>query len=118
MCIRDRNRTGLSDSNDPALVGGLDTLGTSTNTTLFFYAGHKVGKRGRLYGVVDLTDFEERDLHIKSNQLAKFGLGWQHEFSPLVKSQIQVERYTGRDGLEIPADDKWELKFRIAYCLF
>ena len=112
------NRTGLSDSNDPALVGGLDTLGTSTNTTLFFYAGHKVGKRGRLYGLVDLTDFEERDLHIKSNQLAKFGLGWQHEFSPLVKSQIQVERYTGRDGFEIPADDKWELKFRIAYCLF
>ena len=38
----------------------------------------------------------------------KFGLGWQHEFSPLVKSQIQVERYTGRDGFEIPADDKWE----------
>ena len=42
------NRTGLSDSNDPALVGELDTLGTSTNATLFFYAGHKVGKRGRL----------------------------------------------------------------------
>jgi hypothetical protein len=112
------NRTGLNDGNDPDLVNGLDSLGTSNNTTLFFYAGHKVGKRGRLYGLVDLTDYEERDLHIKSNQLAKFGLGWQHEFSPLVKSQIQVERYTGRDGFEIPADDKWELKFRIAYCLF
>lgn len=112
------NRTGLNEGNDPDLVSGLDSLGTSNNATLFFYAGHKVGKRGRLYGLVDLTDYEERDLHIKSNQLAKFGLGWQHEFSPLVKSQIQVERYTGRDGFEIPADDKWELKFRIAYCLF
>lgn len=112
------NRTGLADGNDPELVAGLDTLGRSNNTTLFFYAGYKVGKRGRLYGLVDLTDYEERDLHIKSNQLAKFGLGWQYEFSPLIKSQIQVERYTGRDGFEIPADDKWELKFRVAYLLF
>ena len=55
---------------------------------------------------------------MKSNDLLKVGIGWQHEFSALVKTQIQAERYTGRDGFEIPADDKWELKVRLAYCLY
>ena len=113
-----RNRSGLSDTNDPELVSGLDSLGTSSNHTLYWFAGHKIGKRGQLYALFDLTDFEERDLHIRSNQLLKLGLGWKQEFSPLVNMQIQAERYTGKEGFEIPKDDKWELKVRVAYCLY
>jgi len=114
------NRSGLSDSNDPELVGGLDSLGTSNNYTFFLFAGKTIGKKKRdqIYGLVDLTDFEERDLHIKSNQLMKFGVGWAREFSPLVNIRAQVERYTGNEGFEIPKDDKWELKVRVAYCLY
>lgn len=111
-------RSRVNADTDPDLVSGLDSLGWSNNGTLFLYAGRKISKTDRLYGLIDLTDFDENDLHIRSNQLTKFGLGWQHEFSPLVKTQIQAERYTGREGLEIPADDKWEIKVRIAYCLY
>jgi len=110
------NRTGLNEGNDPDLIAGLPTE-RSANTTTFLYAGHKIGKRGQLYLLADRCRTQERDLHIKSNDLLKAGLGWQHEFSPFVKTQIQFERYTGRDGFEIPADDKWALKFRMAYCL-
>lgn len=114
------NRSGISASNDPELVAGLDSLGTSNNFTFFLFAGRTIGKKKRdqIYGLLDMTDFEERDLHIKSNQLTKFGFGWAREFSPLVNIRTQVERYTGVEGFEIPKDDKWELKVRIAYCLY
>ncbi len=113
------NRTGLSESNVlDSLTVGLDTLGTSNNTTFYWYAGHKVGKRSMILGLVDLTHFEEIDLHIKSNQMLKFGVGYAHEFSPLVNVRVQMERYTGREGFTIPKQDKWELKFQVAYCIF
>ena len=114
------NRTGLSDSNFPDPEGWLDslnTLGTANNFTLFLFAGRAINERDMIYGLVDLTDFEERDLHIRSNRLAKFGLGWRRDFSALVNIKFQVERYTGWEGYEVPKDDKWELKFRVAYCL-
>lgn len=115
------NRSELSDSNvlDSALTAmQLDTLGASSNTTFFMYAGYKVGKRDMIYGLIDLTNFEDIDLHIKSNKLMKFGVGYAHEISPLVNIRMQVERYTGKDGYEVPKDDKWELKFRVSYCMF
>lgn len=115
------NRTELSDINvlDSATTAlQLDTLGASSNSTFYWYLGRKVGNRSMLYGLVDLTDFEERDLHIKSNQLMKFGVGWAHEISPLLNFRAQVERYTGKEGFEVPKEDKWELKFRVAYCMY
>lgn len=112
------NRTGLANSNNPELIAGLENLGRSANTTTYLYLGRKVGKRDNLYALGDRIRTQERDLHLKSNDLFKFGLGWQHDFSPLVKTQVQVERLTGRDGFEVAADDKWELKFRLAYCLY
>ena len=72
----------------------------------------------RIYGLLDISNVSEADLHLKSNKLTKFGVGWSHDFSALVKSQVQFERYTGQTGYEVPADDKWELKVRIAYCLY
>ena len=110
------NRTGLADNNDPDLTAGLTTE-RSANTTTYLYAGRKVSPRGRLYALADRCRTQAIDLHIKSNDLLKVGLGWQHEFSAFIKTQIQIERYTGREGFEIPADDKWETKFRVAYCL-
>ena len=112
------NRNGLAEGNDPELIQGIDSLGRSSNTTLFFFLGRKFGERNSVYALYDQCETDDIDLHVKSNNLQKFGLGWQHHFSPLVKSQVQIERYTGREGLEIPADDKWELKFRIAYCIY
>ena len=110
------NRSGLAASNDPELVVGLPTE-KSANTTTYVYAGHKVGKRGQLYVLADRCRTQEVDLHLKSNDQLKYGIGWQHWFTPFVKAQVQVERYTGRDGFEMPADDKLEAKFRIAYCM-
>ena len=110
------NQTGLAEGNDPDLIVGLPTE-RSANTTVFLFAGHKMGKRGQLYMLADRCRTQAIDLHIKSNDLLKVGLGWQYEFSVLVKTQVQIERYTGRDGFEIPADDKWEMKFRVAYCM-
>ena len=112
------NSTELREGNDPELTAGLDTLGKSANTTLFVYAGYKISKRDRLYVVYDRTDYEERDLHIKSNQLTRAGLGWQHEFSPLLKTQVQIERNSSAPGREISSGENTELKLRIAYCLF
>jgi len=112
------NRTSLHKENDPALTVGLEELGKSSNTTAYLYTGRKLGNRNQIYTLLDLTDYEDRDLHIKSNQLSKFGLGWQHEFSPFLKSQIQLERYTGDQNLEVVAPEKWAFRVRIAYCLF
>lgn len=112
------NRTGISDSNEPELVAGLDSMGTSNNYTLYLFLSRKVSKRDGIYGLFDASSYEESDLHLKSHKQAKFGLGWSREFSPYLKSQIQLERYTGAEGFEVPADDKWELKFRLAYCIF
>jgi hypothetical protein len=112
------NRTELHEDNDPSLIVGLDTLGRSSNTTIYLYAGRKIGKRDQLYALFDMTDYEDRDLHIKSNQLTKFGLGWQHDFSPFLKSQIQIEHFTGDQNLEVVAPQKQQLNLRISYCLF
>ncbi len=111
------NRTGLSASNNPDSIAGLETLGTSNNFTFFLFAGKEISEDDMIYGLVDISDFEDRDLHVKSNKLAKFGLGWRRDFSALVNIKFQVERYTGQEGYEIPKDDKWEFKFRVAYCL-
>ncbi len=112
------NRNSLSDTNDPDLVSVLDSLGRSDNTTFYAYAGRKVSKLDRIYGLLDISNVSEADLHLKSNKLTKFGFGWSHDFSALVRSQVQFERYTGLAGYEVPADDKWEIKLRIAYCLY
>lgn len=112
------NRTAISDTNDPDLTGGLDSLGTSNNYTMYLFASRKVTKRDGIYGLFDCSSYEEVDLHLKSHRQYKFGLGWSREFSPYIKSQIQIERYLGVDGYEVPADDAWELKFRLAYCIF
>ena len=110
------NRSGLAASNDPELIAGLPTE-KSSNTTAFVYAGHKVGKRGQLYVLADHSQTQEIDLHLKSADQLKYGIGWQYWFTPFVKAQVQLERYTGQDGFEMPADDKLEAKFRIAYCM-
>lgn len=112
------NRTGISDSNAPELVAGLDSLSTSNNFTLYLFASRKVSKRDGIYALFDASDYEEDDLHLKSHKQSKYGIGWSREFSPYLKSQIQVERYTGVEGFEVSADDKWEIKFRLAYCIF
>ena len=112
------NRTKLASSNDAELIASLGNPDATANTTTYLYAGRKLGNRNSLYVLGDRIRTQTQDFHMKSNDLLKVGIGWQHEFSALVKTQIQAERYTGRDGFEIPADDKWELKVRLAYCLY
>jgi hypothetical protein len=110
------NRTGVNKDTHPDLINGLDSLDKSNNQTFFGYIGRKIKERDRLYALIDYSHYDD-DLHIKSHKQLKFGIGHQHEFSPFFKSQIQAERYTGSDGYRVPADNKWEIKFRLAYCL-
>jgi len=96
-----------------------DSAGAANSSTFatYLYLGRRLRNQNDvLYGLVDWLEIPEEDLHLMPQQVAKFGLGWRHEFPGQIHTKTQVERYTGfRDDLAMPPADKWELKLQLAY---
>jgi hypothetical protein len=96
-----------------------DSAGAANSSSYmtYLYVGRRLkNQTDVLYGLVDWVEIPEEDLHLMPQQLAKFGLGWRHEFAGQIHTKTQVERYTGfRDDLAMPPADKWELKLQLAY---
>lgn len=96
-----------------------DSAGAANSSTYatYLYVGRRLSNQNDvLYGLVDWMEIPEEDLHLMPQQVAKFGLGWRHEFAGQIHTKTQVERYTGfRDDLAMPPADKWELKLQLAY---
>ena len=90
---------------------------SSSSYSTYLYLGLRLKNQADVvYGLVDWLEIPEEDLHLMPQQLAKFGLGWRHEFAGQIHTKTQVERYTGfRDDLMMPPADKWELKLQLAY---
>ena len=89
----------------------------SSSYMTYLYLGWRLPSQNDvLYGLVDWVEIPNEDLHLMSQQLSKFGLGWRHEFAGQIHTKTQVERYQGlRDDRAMPPADKWELKLQLAY---
>ena len=95
-----------------------DSAGAANSSSYmtYLYLGRSVTPSDVLYGLVDWVEIPNEDLHLMSQQLSKFGLGWRHEFPGQIHAKTQIERYKGlRDDRQMPPADKWELKLQLAY---
>jgi hypothetical protein len=97
-----------------------DTLGMAQSYSNYLYVGYKIKERYTPYVFCDFLHSAENDLRNGAFNQLKYGIGYNHEFTPLFNVKFQMEHYTSIQNLtsnnEVP--NRLEFTIQLAYAIY
>jgi len=90
-----RFETKLEILNEFSMVSSRsDTLGVAEGYCNYLYIGYNIKEKYTPYILLDMLKNENNELRNGLVNQLKYGVGYKHQFNPLINLKCQIERYT------------------------
>ena len=96
-----------------------DTLGMAQSYSNYLYVGYNIKERFTPFITCDFLQSADNDLRNGAFNQLKYGVGYKHEFTPILNIKLQLEHYTSIGHMPMHAfSDHYEFTIQLSYAIY
>mgnify|MGYP005995255109 CR=1 FL=1 len=101
-----------------AVLSRTDSLGAAQGFSNYLYVGYNFKELYTPYLLCDILRSPDNDLRNGAINKVKIGIGYKHQFTPLLNLKCQLERYMANPNWSNPAANNYEFTIQFSYAIY